>query len=279
MKEMISVPNDSPAKPLAVLIHDYCGINYLDDLPSLLSKVTRRLAELKMTVTEYADYLRVHRREWDRLIELVTINETYFFREDGQLDLLRKEIFPQHRGESPLKIWSAACSTGEEPYSIGMVASDSGASVQIIGSDINKKVLETARTGWYSKNSLCFRRTTPEQLARFFTAKREGYEVNRNIRERVSFREVNLQDGAQVRGIGEVDIVFCRNVMIYFDSPMIRKVLGYFHSVLKPGGYLFLGHAETVRGMDAGFETIHAPATFYYKKGRDALEPSWCADR
>ncbi|PZD95726.1 protein-glutamate O-methyltransferase CheR [Paenibacillus sambharensis] len=249
------------------MIYNYCGIHYMDNLSSLESKVGRRLTELGMSCWMYMEYLKRNPAEWDILVELVTINETYFFREDGQLSELRELLRTDYRNAGGLKVWSAACSTGEEPYSIGMMVQECGVPVRIVASDINKKVLKTARAGWYHKHSLCFRRTTAEQLHRFFDERLEGYEVKKHIRDLVDFRRVNLLDSQQVESVGEVDIIYCRNVLIYFDHTTICGILDRFYEILKPGGYLFLGHAESIRGSHPGFETINRRSTFYYRKG------------
>lgn len=261
----------SSLRLLAQMIYDFCGIHYLDNLPGLASKISRRLSALDMSCWEYTEYLRQATREWDILVEHITINETYFFREEGHLNELRDSIINLYKNSQGLKIWSAACSTGEEPYSIGMTMADCGKlpleSINIMASDINRKVLGIAEKGWYHKNSLCFRRTTPEQLEKFFDKEGDGYEVKSHIKDLVEYRQINLLDEKQVELVGEVDMIFCRNVLIYFDSATVKKILTRFYSLLKPGGFLFLGHAETIRGMNGFFETINAQTTFYYKKG------------
>lgn len=257
-------------KDLAQMIYDLCGLNYLDNLPLLASKVSKRLSGLNMTFGEYIECLTRNPQEWDHLVELITNNETYFFREESQLNELSHVILPQFRDKKCIRIWSAACSTGEEPYSLAMTIAESGIeplkSVHIIATDINRKVLQIARRGWYPKNSLCFRRTPKEMLDRYFIPQDDGFQIKGFIKDRIEFRYANLLNDQDLAPVEKVDILFCRNVLIYFDSEATRRVIAKFDRLLNPGGYLFLGHAETLTGMNTNFETIHAHSTFYYRK-------------
>lgn len=253
---------------LSEWIHAHCGINYMDNLLLLESKVARRLCELGITLPEYMEYINRHKEEWVPLVECITINETYFFREEAQLNELCNVILPEWKQRPRIRIWSAACSTGEEPYSIAMMIAEQGhiplERVSITGTDINRKVLQFARQGCYPKQSLCFRRTSSEMLNSYFHLEGDKYQVNERIRNQVEFRPLNL-----VQDIGKmerVDIIFCRNVLIYFDEETTRRIIGHFYDRLNPGGYLFLGHAETILGINTDFETVNAPNTYYYRK-------------
>jgi chemotaxis protein methyltransferase CheR len=139
-------------------------------------------------------------------------------------------------------------------------------SVHITATDINQKVLQIARRGWYPKHSLCFRRIPQEMLDKYFFPQDEGFQIKSFIKDRIEFRHSNLLNDADMAAVGKVDIIFCRNVFIYFDSVTVRRVISKFYHLLNPGGFLFLGHAETITGMNTHFETIHAHATFYYRK-------------
>jgi chemotaxis protein methyltransferase CheR len=269
--------HDMCLKDLGQMIYDFCGLNYLDNLSSLASKVSKRLSVLNMSYREYTEFLKRNEQEWDNLVELITNNETYFFREESQLNELSNAILPQFRNKTCIRIWSAACSTGEEPYSLAMTIAESGIvpleSVHIIATDINKKVLQIARRGWYHKNSLCFRRTPQEMLDKYFFPQDEGFQIKSFIKNRIEFRYSNLLNDEDMAAVEKVDIIFCRNVLIYFDSATTRRVIAKFYNRLNPGGYLFLGHAETITGMNTNFETINARATFYYRKGDDESLP------
>ncbi|WP_254777522.1 CheR family methyltransferase [Paenibacillus naphthalenovorans] len=263
--------NDMCLKDLGQMIYDFCGLNYLDNLSLLASKVSKRLSILNMTFGEYTEFLTRNQQEWNHLVELITNNETYFFREESQLNELSNAILPQLRNKKWIRIWSAACSTGEEPYSLAMTIAESGIvpleSVHIIATDINKKVLQIANRGWYHKNSLCFRRTPKEMLDKYFFPQDEGFQIKSFIKDRIEFRHSNLLHDEDMAAVEKVDIIFCRNVLIYFDSVTTSRVIAKFYHRLNPGGFLFLGHAETITGLNTNFETINARATFYFRKG------------
>jgi chemotaxis protein methyltransferase CheR len=272
-----SLGSDVCLKKLAVMIYEYCGINYTDNLPALSSKLAGRLAELKLSYWEYGEYVKRCPDEWETLIVLITINETYFFREDSQLKELTDVILPRLAArKSRIRIWSAACSTGDEPYSIAMAIHASKSipldSVSILATDINQRVLQIGRRGWYPMHSLSFRRTSSDIIEQYFSSEDGGYRIQPFIRDRVEFRRLNLLDGEEIASVGEVDIIFCRNVLIYFDSRTTERVIGAFDRLLAPEGYLLLGHADSLIGMKHSLETIHTGQTFYYRKGGAAGE-------
>ncbi|TSI02644.1 protein-glutamate O-methyltransferase CheR [Lysinibacillus sp. BW-2-10] len=261
-------------KQLGQLVYYYCGLNYLNNIDSLETKITPRLQSLSLSLWEYMKFLDNNPNEWDQLVEILTINETYFFREDKQLTYFKDNILPKLKNRNsnkPIKIWSAACSTGEEPYSLAMLILDSGLiepkKVQIIGTDINKKVLTIAKNGTYSKRSLSFRRIPPEWLNKYFREEEDAYKVKDSIKDMVDFHYVNLLDKEKMSMYHDFDIIFCRNVLIYFDQETIRKVASSFYQSLVKGGYLFLGHAENISNMNIGFNTISTEGAFFYRKG------------
>jgi len=148
---------------LAELIYEYCGIDFFKNLSSLESKISERLKELGLSCWEYGGYLRVEPKEWDTLIDLITVNETYFFREENLLEEFQKVILPKYKDRTPnnpLRIWSSACSSGEEPYTLAILSEETGlfetGAVEIIASDIDKKVLEKARRDCIIKNHFPF---------------------------------------------------------------------------------------------------------------------------
>lgn len=252
-------------KYLAQIVYDYCGLNFRENLSSLQSKISNRLMELDLSVWRYSKYLEEVANEWDVLIELLTINETYFFREEQQLLEYRKIISSLNR---PIKVWSAACSTGEEPYTLAMLATDLGANVDIIATDINTHVLDHAKKAQYKKKSLSFRRTTELDLNDYFDETNDFYCVKELIKNKVSFGKLNLLNDQDVRSIGMVDIIFCRNVLIYFDKYKIEQTIHALYNQLRPDGYLFLGHSESIRDIAVNLKTIQTPSTFYYQKAR-----------
>lgn len=263
----------APLFQLAELIYGYCGIDYRKNLSSLDFKISGRLKELGLSCWEYHGYLLEEAREWDVLIELITVNETFFFREENLLHEFQKVILPQYTHctpQQPLTIWCAACSTGEEPYTLGMLVEESSlfepGAVQIIASDINKKVLNKAKKGLYSKTSFSFRKMPEGAYEKFFVDEGEDYRVKDSIREMVDFRALNLLDKNLAAKIEKVDIILCRNVLIYFDNKAIQTIAASLHDVLKPGGLLLLGHSESLLHYKHPFATIYSEHIFYYKK-------------
>ncbi len=263
---------------LAELIYDHCGIDYRKSTLSLESKIVGRLEELGLSCWEYNGYLREETGEWDNLVELITINETFFFREENLLEEFQKVILPQYKDrtpDNPLRIWCAACSTGEEPYTLGMLIKDSGffspEAVQIIASDINKKVLKKAKQGLYNKKSFSFRKMPQNAYEKFFTDEGDEYKIKESIMNMVDFRCMNLLDKNLVGKIEKSDIIVCRNVLIYFDRNAIQTIVNSFRDILKPNGILLLGHSESLTYNKHDFESIYTDKIFYYRKGGNSL--------
>lgn len=266
---------DLALKQLGKIVYERCGLNYLNNLPSLKMKLDKHMHELNIqSLWRYIRFLEDYPTEWDQLVELLTVNETYFYREEKQLSVFQKNILSLINDNNlfqQVKIWSAGCSTGEEPYSLAMILTDAGVcernSIKIIGTDINKRVLSIAEKGIYDKSSLSFRRIPEKWLQTYFHETSTHYEVRDTIKNMVSFQYLNLLNEIQNNKIEEYDVIFCRNVLIYFDEETITKVVKAFYRALKKGGYLFLGHAETISHLNIGFETINTNGTFYYRKG------------
>ncbi len=247
-------------------IHDYCGIYFDDGSMFLLERrLARRLQQHQLkSFEEYYHFLRYDRKRDEELAVLVdnlTTNETYFFREPAQLKAFSEEILPELRealaDRKKLRIWSAGCSTGEEPYTIAVLLLESGLwwsdwHVEIVGSDINQRVLHTARKGVYKRGSL--RATSPEMISKYFIEEEKGdYRIIDKVRELVSFSYLNLLDPFKTSLIRDLDIVFCRNVIIYFDKESKKKVIESFFDKLREGGYLLLGHSESLINISNAF--------------------------
>ncbi len=259
---------------LAELIYNHCGIDYTNNLNSLDTKVNNRIKELGLSYWEYCGYLKVELSEWDVLMELITVNETYFYREENLLEEFRRKIQSEYKGRTllnPLRIWCAACSSGEEPYTLGMIIEELNCfqpgAVQIIASDINKKVLKKAKSGLYNKNSFSFRKMPEGAIERFFLDQGGEYMVKPSIQSMVDFRFMNLLDKNIQYHMNNIDIIFCRNVLIYFDKKAIENIVNSFHGILKPQGTLYLGHSETLSYISHEFETVYTENIFYYRKG------------
>jgi chemotaxis protein methyltransferase CheR len=264
-EQVIPLPDDM-FRLLRDFIHSYCGIFFDDGSKFLLERrLSRRLEQHRLkSFEEYYRFLRYDRKREEELtilIDNLTTNETYFFRESPQLRAFSEELLPELRKnlakKKVLRIWSAGCSTGEEPYTIAMLLLESGDwwrdwQVEILGSDINQRVLHTARKGVYKKTS--HRVTSPEMLAKYFIEEDKGdFRVVDKVKELVSFSSLNLLDPAKIGLISSMDVIFCRNVIIYFDKEAKKKVIETFSNKLHEGGYLLLGHSESLINLSNAF--------------------------
>jgi len=260
------------------LINEYCGIFFADDLKFVVHRrLAPRLAALGLdTFSDYHRYLRYdagRRAELEEIVERVTTNETYFFREAYQLDAFRDEILPeiagrQRPGGKRLAVWSAGCASGEEAYTVAILILESGqfepAQVHIFGNDISRRVLQVARKGIYGRSS--FRQTDERYLRRYFRETPGGYQVRDEVRAMVSFGQINLVDLDGLALLPEVDVIFCRNVLIYFDLESRKRAVGTFHAKLGRGGYLLLGHSESLMNLSTAFELCQLKRDLVYRK-------------
>ncbi|BDG06937.1 CheR family methyltransferase [Anaeromyxobacter paludicola] len=260
------------------LIYDYCGLYFRDEMRYLLERrlAPRLQVHALQSFKEYHHFLRYdvgRRAELDSAVEILTTNETYFYREPHQLRAFSEEILPvlaQERArERKLRIWSAGCSTGEEVYTIAILLRTSGLfdgwDVDIFGSDIARRVLAVARAGVYGANA--FRNEEAEGIRRWFRPADGGkLAVLDAVRKDVSFSHLNLLDEGMMSLVGRVDAIFCRNVMIYFDLPARKRVVRSFHDKLQPGGFLMLGHSESLLNVTADFELVHLKNDLVYRK-------------
>jgi chemotaxis protein methyltransferase CheR len=264
-EQIIPLPDDI-FRLLRDFIHGYCGIYFDDGSKFLLERrLSRRLEQHRLkNFEEYYHFLKYDRKREEELVVLIdnlTTNETYFFRESPQLSAFSEEILPELRrtlaSRKVLRIWSAGCSTGEEPYTIAILLLESGDwwrdwQVEILGSDINQRVLHTARKGVYKKSA--HRATSPEMLAKYFVQDEKGdYRIIDRVKELVSFSSVNLLDPHKTSLISNMDVIFCRNVIIYFDREAKKKVIESFYQKLREGGYLLLGHSESLINISNAF--------------------------
>jgi len=183
------------------------------------------------------------------------------------------EIYSRKGSERSLRIWSAGCSTGEEPYTIAMMLMEKGydfkMDVEILGSDINQKVLSAARRGIYKRGS--FRTTVDYFAQKYFKEDPPGnFKISDDVKKLVNFSYLNLFDNYKLRFIKEFDIIFCRNVIIYFDLASKRDLISTFHEKLVPGGYLLLGHAESLMNISTAFKLVHLKNDMVYQKPLEA---------
>lgn len=264
------------------LIRDYCGV-YFDDTSKYL--IERRLSRRVRThyLDNFRDYYRLllydtrKDEELSAVMDILTVNETYFFREESQLKALSDEILQEVKSAKgtvrKIRIWSAGCSTGEEPYTIAMMVLEkapqfAGWDVEIVGSDINQRVLQTARKGLYRRNS--FRTTDEYFIKKYFSPEGELFRINDEVRRLVSFSHLNLLDPLKIRFIGTMDVILCRNVLIYFHTEARKKVIDSFFQRLSEGGYLLLGHAESLMNITTAFTLKHLKHDMVYQKPKKA---------
>ncbi len=266
-------------------IHENFGL-FFDDSQrgSLRSRLAGRLASLDLVSFEdYYHYLRFgpqRIQELQSMVSHLTNNETYFFREQPQLHVFSDHVLRALRdrktaaGDRHLRILSAGCSTGEEAYTLAMLVHDSGHffwnwDVKVVGMDVDGVALEKARRAVYFHNS--FRAMTPALQERHLVPEGSGAQVKESIRRFVSLQEGNMLDAASYKALPPQDVVFCRNVLIYFSDAGIRKVVRHFYDVLAPGGHLFLGHAESLSRITDLFTPVRFPGAMIYRKpGGDA---------
>ncbi|HPR65383.1 MAG TPA: protein-glutamate O-methyltransferase CheR [Thermoanaerobaculia bacterium] len=256
-------------------IHEKCGIFFKENNKYLLERrLESRMKELNFsTLNQYYYYLMYDPRslqEQDSLFDAITTNETYFFREERQLKAFLHEIVPETLAQKKsIRIWSAGCSSGEEPYTIAILLHEAGfydrAKIDIYGSDISQEALKKARKGIYREIS--FRNTQPQYRDRYFVPQENGtYRICDMIKEKVSFGRLNLMDTTRVSLLGYLDVIFCRNVIIYFDEVAKRKVIEMMHDRLTPSGYLLLGHSESLISITTKFKLKHLRYDLVYQK-------------
>lgn len=270
---------DGQFATLRKIVYGRSGIWFQDSKKYVLeSRLSRRLEELEFEDFEqYLQFLTIGPYQTDEFQEMfnrITINETSFFRNDKQLDVFERMVLPemlQKRNDSKrLRIWSSASSTGEEPYTLAiMLHRTLGVRlpdwhIDILGTDISEKVLVTAQAGSYPAFNV--RSLNPLILKRYFTENNGSYQLDPTIMSMVTFEKLNLKDAVAARRFGTWDVIFCRNVMIYFDDDMKQHCAKLFYEQLADDGYLFIGHSESLRNLDVAFQQIPEAEAFAYRK-------------
>lgn len=213
-------------------------------------------------------------REVEHLINAFTVNETYFFREEHQLrcmtsDLL-KAVVAEKRPDEPIRIWSVPCATGEEPYSIGIWLMEhfpqvDDYQIEIVGSDIDTRVLQSASAGVYGRRALM--KLPRDVVARYFEAMADDtFRIDAGLRDSIQFTDVNLVDTHDMARYRNFDIIFCRNVLIYFDDASRRLAAENLYDCLRPGGFICLGHSETMSRISSLFSVRRYPDAIVYQR-------------
>ena len=262
-------------------IYKNSGIYFQDNKKYLLeSRLLKRLNNLNLnTYEEYLDYINMNSRksvELKELFEAITINETYFFRNQPQLDAISQKIIPDlikikmNSFNKKIRIWSAASSSGEEAYSIAILINElikpryPQFTFEIVGTDISNDVLQTARTGVYKEYSV--RNTPIFYLKKYFERQDNLFILDPVLKSMVRFNELNLYDDFKMRTMLNFDIIICANVLIYFDIKSKIKVVNHLYNGLNKEGYLFIGYSETLHGISQAFKLVSFPKTIAYKK-------------
>lgn len=262
-------------------IYNHCGIFFDASSKFLLEKrLTNRVRLHRLNnFQEYYRFLRYDLRSSEELsavIDVLTTNETYFFREPCQLKAFSEEILPEIKarkedapGHKNLSIWSAGCSTGEESYTIAMLILETGLfkewNIEIFGNDISQRVLQAARKGVYTHSS--FRSTDKKFIDKYFEVAPDGkYKISGDVKSMVRFGYLNLMDRNKMSLLRSMDVIFCRNVLIYFNSESKKKVVQNFYDKLEEGGYLLLGHAESMMNISTAYTLQHLKNDMVYRK-------------
>lgn len=241
-------------------------------------RVKQRMISLRLTrVSEYVGLLEDSlsgRDELYRLANLLATNETYFFREEFQLRTFDEEILPElamharKNRQNTLRVWSAGCSSGEEPYTVGILISErkdlSDLQVEIYGSDLSELVIEKARKGVYSTSS--FRAIEKYFFQKYFTASGHQHKIRDEVKAMVKFDAMNLLSYNYPAQLKNLDVIFCRNVLIYFSLEARRAVVDKFYQALRPGGFLLLGHSESLMNLSTAFQLRHFKHDLVYQK-------------
>ena len=272
---MLEILNDHDFENFRKLIYDESGITFSATNRSILDSRIKELLRLKQVQTpaEYYGMVLRNPEELKVMLDSVTTNLTRFFRNQPHFDAFVNYVIPNIIAEKKalgvdktIRIWSAGCSTGEEPYTIAMLLKrilPVGYDFQVTASDISLKSLMVGQSGFYADNKVDG--IPPDYLSQYFTKSAGGYQVNKEIMSKVKFDYHNLKNDSGMRNL---DVIFCRNVMIYFDEPAQLVVLNRFWNSMASHSYLFIGHSESLFGMDTKFEFLKTDwACLYQKNG------------
>src|ERR1700681_1908490 len=268
---------DHELSEIRMLIEERTGIHFDESRERFLStRVREHMHERGYArVNELLRAVRKTNVEYDSLLERMLTQETSFFRYPAVYEAFEKRVLPElhvskfWKNPRTLRVWSAGCSTGEEPYSIAITIADSLSfadawNVEILATDVGKQALKNAEKGIYSGRSLAS--VTPAQLAAHFTpveSSHPGHQVKPRLKKMITFTQMNLAAAVYV---GRMDIIFCMNVMIYFSEERRRQLVQRFYAPLEPGGYLFLGHSESISKMPVKFQAIVLNDCILYRK-------------
>ncbi|MBR7063701.1 MAG: protein-glutamate O-methyltransferase CheR [Treponema sp.] len=269
---MADVLSDAEFERFRKIIYDESGITFSTTNRSILDSRVRELLREKdiPSPEEYFKLITSNREEMKILLDSVTTNLTHFFRTQPHFDALINYVIPhileekKQSGERVINVWSAGCSTGEEPYTLAMILQNivpPPFSFFITASDISLKSLMIGRRGFYAENRM--EGVPPEYLQKYFTKTPSGYQVNKDIMDTIKFDYHNLKNDS---GLRNLDIIFCRNVLIYFDETAQQNVVNKFYNSMASHSYLFIGHSESLFGMETKFKFLKTEWACLYQK-------------
>jgi chemotaxis protein methyltransferase CheR len=271
------------------LIYKTAGIFQADNKLQLLEQhCNKRMKALGVpTLRDYYGCLTVtpmQQAETVSLLNEITIGETFFFRNRPQLDAIRKIVLPtildakSKIGQAPLRIWSAGCSTGEEPFTLSMMLLDEtqdtlkGYGAEIMATDLNERSIAHAKAGCYGDHST--RNLEPHFRNKYFSISGDKLQVKPEVQANVSFSRLNLLDDSRMLFAKSMDLILCCNVLIYFDATSKKRVIEHFYRNLLPHGYLLLGHSESLFGISEDFRLVHMPSATAYVKSEKGVADS-----
>lgn len=259
----------------SLFLEKACGITLGENKQYLIASRLQKLMD-SVNITCLGDLVtQLQRGDTQlrgRIIDAMTTNETLWFRDSHPYAILEKELFPEaaQQRNKPVRIWSAACSSGQEPYSMSIIAQEYikanpgslARDVEIVATDISKTILEQARQARYDEMSLV-RGMSIERRNRYFKQQGDVWELNNEIKRRVRFTELNLMQSFS--SLGKFDIIFCRNVLIYFAAELKSDILNRMAKQLQPNGYLVLGSSESITGYTDAFKMVRSGGAVYYQ--------------
>jgi len=280
---LVAIPkmSDETYRLLREYIYQQTGIYFQDNKKYLLEgRLGKRLQVLNIASFEqYMQLIKYGARRTEELryfYDAITINETFFFRNEPQFEAFERTLVPTvlavrpPAGRQKLRIWSSASSSGEEAHTIAMIYLEKlrpkypGVELEVVGTDINSSVLETARKGVYREYSV--RNMPTLYLEKYFTSEDGRFAVRDEVKRFVRFEPMNLYDGARMRQMSNFDVIFCCNVLIYFDTSSKIQVVSHLYDALNRGGYLFIGYAESLHGISTAFTLENFSKTVAYRK-------------
>lgn len=269
---MVEVLSDDNFELFRKVIYNESGITFSDTNRSILdSRLKERLREKNLeSLKDYYDLIISNKEEMKLLLDSVTTNLTRFFRNQPHFDALEHYVIPhileekKKSGDKVVRIWSAGCSTGEEPYTIAMLLSEklpAPYTFQVTASDLSLKSLMVGKQGFYPDSRVA---GIPEDyLAKYFSKVDGGYQAKRELMDKIKFDYHNLKNDSGARNL---DVIFCRNVLIYFDEAAQTNVVNRFYDALGPHSYLYIGHSESLFGMNTKFEFLKTEWACLYQK-------------